>query len=253
MNTVSEAISGIPPVTYKDKVQKKRKVRSGIVLDGVPCRAILYITWGPKRPFAGRYRILSHARIKPEAGFELLPDNRNIASRAIIERFFPEFVDLNKWNGYSAGNPVEPMFNEQQIQAAMFFCRDTDGLGRKRGDVALARYFVFNEANGYAMVLCNIEPASNGEKTLVPRVFRSRAAAARVANQICGQVFEEVLERSPGGFHDFNAVRRMLQWHDASDEELKLPKEKLRALMLKKLPEIAACYKAFVEKLGFTW
>ena len=52
---------------------------------------------------------------------------------------------------------------------------------------------------------------------------------------------------------DFAAARRSAIWDDATDEQLSLPKEELKKLLIKRLPRLMKEFKKDIEALGFIY
>ena len=67
------------------------------------------------------------------------------------------------------------------------------------------------------------------------------------------EIVEEATSWGEGKERDFEAARNSAVWPEATDEQLSLPKEDLKKLLLERLPALMQDFKAEMEKLGFTY
>lgn len=67
------------------------------------------------------------------------------------------------------------------------------------------------------------------------------------------EIVKRATQYGEGKERDFNAARACGVWPDATDEQLSLPKEELKALLLERLPSMMQEFKQEMEKLGFTY
>lgn len=67
------------------------------------------------------------------------------------------------------------------------------------------------------------------------------------------EIIEQPIAWSQGKERDLNAARRCALWPDATDEELMLPEDELRAKLLERMPTLMQELKHDVEELGFVW
>lgn len=58
---------------------------------------------------------------------------------------------------------------------------------------------------------------------------------------------------SAGKTREFDAARRAANWPEATDEQLSLPHEQLKALLEARLPAMLAEFRADIERIGFVW
>ena len=52
---------------------------------------------------------------------------------------------------------------------------------------------------------------------------------------------------------DFAAARHSAIWEDATEEQLSLPSEELKKLLIARLPKLMANFKKDIEALGFVY
>lgn len=67
------------------------------------------------------------------------------------------------------------------------------------------------------------------------------------------EIVEEATAWGEGKQRDFAAARNSAVWPEATDEQLSLPKEDLKKLLLDRLPDLMQDFKSDMEKLGFTY
>ena len=67
------------------------------------------------------------------------------------------------------------------------------------------------------------------------------------------EIVEEPTAWGEGKERDFAAARNSAVWPEATDEQLSLPKEDLKKLLLERLPALMQNFKSDMEKLGFTY
>ena len=67
------------------------------------------------------------------------------------------------------------------------------------------------------------------------------------------EIVEEATAFGEGKDRDFKAARNSAVWSEATDEQLSLPKEDLKKLLLERLPALMQNFKSDMEKLGFTY
>lgn len=58
---------------------------------------------------------------------------------------------------------------------------------------------------------------------------------------------------SEGKTRELEAARRIAIWPEATDEQLSLPRDQLKALLVERLPALLANFRAAIEAIGFTW
>ena len=67
------------------------------------------------------------------------------------------------------------------------------------------------------------------------------------------EIVEEATAFGEGKDRDFKAARNSAVWPEATDEQLSLPKEDLKKLLLARLPALMQNFKTDMEQLGFTY
>ena len=67
------------------------------------------------------------------------------------------------------------------------------------------------------------------------------------------EIVEEATAWGEGKERDFAAARNSAVWPEATDEQLSLPKEDLKKLLLERLPALMQNFKSDMEKLGFIY
>jgi len=67
------------------------------------------------------------------------------------------------------------------------------------------------------------------------------------------EIVQEPTSWGEGKDRDFKAARNSAVWPEATDEQLSLPKEDLKKLLLERLPALMQNFKSDMEKLGFTY
>lgn len=67
------------------------------------------------------------------------------------------------------------------------------------------------------------------------------------------EIVEEPTAWGEGKERNFAAARNSAVWPEATDEQLSLPKEDLKKLLLDRLPALMQNFKSDMEKLGFTY
>ena len=141
-----------------------------------------------------------------------------------IIKHAPELAHLIKWHGVSTDRPMHYLSN------TLYHAGDLDHWGKKKGEPYNFTKKIKidnspNEANNFvnAMTNCKIE------------------------------VVEEATSWGEGKERDFEAARNSAVWPEATDEQLSLPKEDLKKLLLERLPALMQNFKSEMEKLGFTY
>lgn len=67
------------------------------------------------------------------------------------------------------------------------------------------------------------------------------------------EIVQEATAWGEGKERDFEAARNSAVWPEATDEQLSLPKEDLKKLLLARLPALMQNFKSDMEELGFTY
>lgn len=67
------------------------------------------------------------------------------------------------------------------------------------------------------------------------------------------EIVEEATAFGEGKDRDFKAARNSAVWSEATDEQLSLPAEDLKKLLLERLPALMQNFKSDIEKLGFIY
>lgn len=204
-----------------------------------------------------------------------------------ITCIFPELEPLIKWHLVSTNGPMH------YVENTLFHASDRDSSGRKAGEPSAFDKVIFIGNSPYPVKLkpkfwawLEFAKASGTHLKVVevhhenksdPRQyqykpgysfegfdtdwthapFTCRIEAEAVAEGVTNLpvVFSQVPTAfSEGKVPDFDAARQAGLWPEATDEQLSLPKEELKALLLERLGPLTAHFKkVMTEECQFLW
>jgi hypothetical protein len=156
-----------------------------------------------------------------------------------ISKYFPELAHLIKWHLTSTTGPMHYLANTTYHASA----RDHNGLlkGEKR-------QIVNSRTKRPCWKLGYID--AEGNEVDKPRDYLDSETKPDCEVRLAYVPLWRVGE---GKERDFKAARSCAVWADATDETLSLPKSELSALLLARLPQLIADFKADMLKIGFEW
>ncbi len=155
-----------------------------------------------------------------------------------IAKAFPELAPYIKWHLCSSDGPMHYVAN------TVFRASDRDHWGLRKGEFRQHTSRGPNQNKGVAGVPC-------WELVLPERTTREVYSLEKPAPVVC--------EWQPNGItgegqaREFANARSCAIWPEATDEQLSLPPEELKALLLARLPALMLEFKAAVESLGFVY
>lgn len=200
-----------------------------------------------------------------------------------IERIFPELAPLIQWHLTSTAGPMHYIAN------TVYLAGDRDADGRRAGEPTLFDECIqfgenpikhkvprrFNEFlaeadnHGYDFEVIRIDAKNDKPHTHrfspkytfggyeckwheCPFDTETEALDFLTALQRCNPRFISVpVAWSMGKTRDLHAARRAAIWPDATDEQLSLPPEELRALLEARLPDLLARFSEAMIECGF--
>lgn len=86
--------------------------------------------------------------------------------------------------------------------------------------------------------------------------FKNRTEAEQFCEALARYPFEIVMiptAFSKGKARELNSARNSAIWPDATDEQLSVPREELKAALLARLPGLVAEFRAAMDAIGFEW
>lgn len=199
-----------------------------------------------------------------------------------VKKYFPEFEKYLKWQLFTSEGPWYYITN------TLYLAGDRDPYGRKKGEpesfsskVKFATFpvmFSFSEKFTDSLKSCDIQKleifevphSSDDEKSKFGSRFTfscfpcewyecpfdSFASASQFLEAVKTIDFEIVkvpTSFSEGKEREFDEARSFALWPEATDEQLSLPPEELKQLLLDRLPGLIEEFKKDVEELGFVF
>lgn len=155
-----------------------------------------------------------------------------------IARIFPELEPLIKWHLVSSDSPMHYVAN------AVYHAGDRDYRGLRKGEVRQLR-------NGRTGVPCwRLVAMQDGAPVEVPRGFVESAECPTTVPLLLWEPYNIVGE---GKDRDLDAARSCAVWPEATDAELSVEPEQLRAVLAARLPALQAAFQAAMLGAGFVW
>ena len=200
----------------------------------------------------------------------------------LIAKYFIDLAPFIKWHLCSSDGPMHYLAN------TVYRASDRDCRGYAKGEVTryeqgirfngvpithrlkrqLYEFIRERKANGGEFQICSFIHERD-PKTFSPNYslvgfgecwhecpFHGKTEAEEfcAALNTCEIEFWRIpVEWSEGKPRDFAAARNSAIWPEATDEELSLPPEELKAKLQARLPQLLAEFRRDVESLGFTW
>ena len=156
-----------------------------------------------------------------------------------ISKYFPELAHLIKWHLTSTDGPMHYLAN------ATYHASDRDHTGLLKGE---KRQIVNGKTKMPCWRLGYID--NEGNEVDKPDNYVDANAKPECNVQLAYVPLWRVGE---GKERNFKAARSCAVWHDATDEQLSLPKSELSSLLLARLPQLIADFKGDMLAIGFEW
>lgn len=210
--------------------------------------------------------------------------NRCVAAGCIheeIEKYFPELKHLIKW--HLCGSQ-EPMY---YLENTLYHASDSESSKYKVGEPnqwervltfkdsyithKFSKNFInFLEINrGKVFEIVEVQHKKDSSYNYKPKYtfkgfkcqwyecpFDTKDVAEEYKKELARKKWEIktiVTGYQKGKERDFEAARHSAIWKDATEEQLSLPREELKKLLLKRLPKLMKEFKKDIENLGFTY
>lgn len=199
-----------------------------------------------------------------------------------IKKYFPEFAHLIKWHLCNSDAPMH------YIENTLYFASNSASLKYKVGEPnKWDKVLKFENSNithkfskDFIDFLNQNENKNNFEVVEVPYKedtsynfepkytfkgydcewyqcpFNTKDKAIEYKKELESKkwtIQEVVTGYQKGKQREFDAARQSAIWKDATDEQLSLPSEKLKKLLLKRLPKLMKEFKHDIEALGFIY
>lgn len=198
-----------------------------------------------------------------------------------IAKYFPELEPLVKWHLTSSDGPMHYVAN------AVYHASDLDLNGFRKGEPCSFEEIIYvaNSPVPYAVkgdlkkfIKSNLELESYNLKTVFhhekPELYGSKITLegldhawyqcpfenetqakgwceALILRQV--RIEKIATELSLGKERDLASARKAAVWPEATDEQLRLPKDELTALLKARLPALQNEFKTVIVNAGFLW
>lgn len=200
-----------------------------------------------------------------------------------IKKYFPEFAHLIKWHLCNSDMPL------YYIDDTLYYASNSKSSKYKVGEpnrwgkvLKFNRSFItykfskdflsFLENNNnnnlpFEVVEIQHEPTTGYQYS--PKYtfkgfeckwyqcpFDTKEKATEFSKELSSKKWEiktVVTGYQEGKQRDFEAARKSAIWEDATEEQLSLPSEELKKLLLKRLPKLMKAFKKDIEALGFIY
>lgn len=160
--------------------------------------------------------------------------------REEIANSFPELAPLIKWNLVSSDGPMYYIVN------TVYNASDRDYRGLLKGEKRQLR-------NGKTNLPVWERTVRNDKGEKVSLSSSSWIDSEERPTEILIAEWSPAWIIGDGKERDLDAARSCAVWPAATDEQLIVPTEELKAALLERLPGLMAEFKAAVESLGFTY
>lgn len=156
-----------------------------------------------------------------------------------IARVFPELVPLIKWHLTSSDGPMHYPAN------AVYHASNRDHNGLLAGE----RRQIRNGKSGLpAWKLAYVD--SNGNEVEKPTSYVDSEIRPECSVTVAYVPWERVGE---GKERQFDFARSCAVWPEATDEQLSMEPDALRAVLAARLPQLLADFRAAINSTGFAW
>jgi uncharacterized protein Usg len=188
---------------------------------------------------ANRYE---SGRVPGEESIEHRPSGKRVWLHAYgclhddVAKYFPQLAPFIKWHLCSTDGPLHYVAN------TIWHAQDRDCWGGKAGEVRWWRYDV--KVNG-ALVYGH----TGKDAYKLPEKEEAEKAAARIG----GEIVRVPWMLHEGKAREFDLARSCAVWPEATDEQLSLPKDQLKALLEARLPGLLVEFRKAVESLGLKY
>ena len=152
------------------------------------------------------------------------------ADHDTIARIFPELAPLLKWHLVSSDGPMHYLAN------TIYLAGDRDHNGLLKGERRQIR-------NGKTGALCWVLRGPSTQYFDGP-VPPSECVVTR---------WEPLEHTGEGKVRELGRARSCAVWPEATDEQLSAPRAELEAMLLARLPQLIADFRADTEACGFEW
>lgn len=198
-----------------------------------------------------------------------------------IEKYFPEFKHLIKWHLYNSDGPM------YYLENTLYLASDSADSKYKVGEPnRWKKVLVFNDSyithkfpkefieflenkKDKTYHIVEVEHKKGSDYNYKPKYtfegfecqwyqcpFDDKQTAEEYQKELTEKQWEIktiVTGYQEAKLRDFAAARRSAIWPDATDEQLSLPREELKKLLIKRLPRLMKEFKKDIEALGFIY
>lgn len=158
----------------------------------------------------------------------------------IVKRF-PEIAHIVKWHLCGETGPMHYAAN------AVYLAGDRDHNGLRKGET---RQIVNGKSKLPAWRLVAID--ANGAEVEIHKIDKYIDAATK-PDCPYGLEYRPWLREGEGKARELAAARNVAIWPEATDEELSVPSDDLRAVLNARLPGLLAEFRAMIDASGFVW
>jgi hypothetical protein len=167
---------------------------------------------------------------------------------------FPELASLIRWHLTGSRGPMHYLAN------TLYLAGDADHNGLRAGETRQRKTrdglpmweLVAVNAVGVAVSTTPTGLKYQGADT-VPLFILGTTHAGETPPATPTLQWRPSLTVGEGKARELDAARRAAAWPEATDEQLCLPREELRALLIERLPGLLAAFRADMESIGFMW
>lgn len=149
----------------------------------------------------------------------------------IIADVFPELAPLIMWHLVNTDSPMHYVAN------TLYFAGDRDHNGLRKGETRQIRHGKTGELCWRLQSVDYDDRSAQGDNPPPPVTLQ----------------WEPVQHVGEGKERDFDAARRAACWPNATDAQLSLPRDELKALLEARTPQLAADFKTAMVSAGFDW
>lgn len=158
-----------------------------------------------------------------------------------IAKHFPEVADILKWHLCGETGPMHYVAN------AVYLAGDRDHNGLRKGE---RRQIINGRTKLPAWQLVAVD--ANGAEIELHKLDRYVDAATQ-PKTFATLGYRPWCTEGEGKARDLDGARRMALWPDATDAELSVEPEELRAALAARLPSLLADFRAMIDASGFLW
>lgn len=150
---------------------------------------------------------------------------------------FPELAHLFKWHLCSTDGPMHYVAN------TLYHASDRDHNGLRHGETRQLR----NGRTNLPVWRLETEDGDTLHSIDVMRDSEQPPAIIPVLRWV------PVMKVGEGKKPDFDAARATAIWPDATDEQLSLPREELRTILINRLDPLMEEFRAMIQSIGFVY